>query len=403
MRGGRGTVNAAARPTTATASGNSSGFATCGSGSKPDQPLRSERVGDVEQVRDAAGGQECGHRDEHEQRAGERHPGDGVPPRRGRAGHDRPGHGGRGCEKSDRSGALVEDREGRREREHRGGARADQLPQVVVRADDGPRQQDECGDREHADAVTLDPQTPQRGVLERLRQGRPAQGDEREPRAGRRRPRQHHCAERAAADREPREQEHRDRRHHLVMTVRTDPEHRDAEAEGGGHLRCEQPPGREAQTERDRQERGADDDEEPLVARRPQPPGVLGAEHVQHDEAQRHGGERLGSDPEVAAGQPLAREDGRDGQPDQHGGAAADVEPRPRHGQEDHGGDEHAGGAEPEQDLGHRGGAEAGGGWGAAGERGRGYGAAYERTGAEAGLRAARAGRERSHNGGSSR
>ena len=239
------------------------------------------------------------------------------------------------------------------------------------------------GDREHPEAVALDPEAMQVGCSDASATARPVRADERQPGTGGRGPRQHHRAERPAQQRERREAEHRDVQPPTWWcSVGAEP--RAPRCRGRAVRRPAERRGVRAGTQSPSETARSvvpSDGEERLVGRRTQPAGVLGAEHVQHDQPQRDRGERLGSDAEVAAGQPLAGDRGRDGEPDQHRGAAADAEPRPGHGQEDHGGDEQAGRAEPEQDLGDRGGAEAGGRRRRGEARARGTGAAYERTG----------------------
>ncbi len=243
---------------------------------------------------------------------------------------------------------------------------------------------------EHPDAVAVDPEPVQRGVLGRIRRPRrPGRARNASPPP---------AAEVHGSTTTPSARpssasavnaEHRDCGHDLgVLGGDADPERRRAEAERSGDLRGDQPARRERRAPA--RPRGgvppSSARNDSSRRRTPSQPALLGADHVEDDQPERDGGERLGGDPEVAAGQPLAGERGRDGQPDQHRGAAADAEPRPGHGQEDHGGDEQAGRAEPEQDLGHRGGAEAGGRRGGAGGVGRGGNERRTRVrGAEAG------------------
>ena len=392
MRGGRGIVRAAARPTTATATGSSSGFARWAAGSQPDRRVGGERRRRPRTGSDAGGGQ------------------DQQAPARAPAASRRAAPAGR------RTTAAVPRRATTAQTTT--AAAAASVIEVAPSSKTGRAAAKVSTDAETAHASW-------RSVVVAPGHGPRQQHQTRPRRASRRRgprataPRSVGCSDATVTATSPRCRrpatapgrggpgQHdglRGRRpsrasavkastatvgdHLRVLGRRADPdagavraraERRPAGRRGAGPGRTApaRPPGARTPT----------DDEEPLVARRPQPAGVLGADQVEHDQPQRDDGERLGGDPEVAAGEPLAGERGRDGQPDQDRGPAADAEPRPGDGQEDHGRDEQAGGAEPEQDLGDRGGAEAAAGAGRGGRRvGAGTGSAYERTaGAEAG------------------
>ena len=131
----------------------------------------------------------------------------------------------------------------------------------------------------------------------------------------------------------------------------------DQRQRGGRHeLRHHQavPPRSQGQDDPGHEEPEADHAEQLLGRQVTEPAGVVGAHDVEHDEAEGDGGQGLGGDLETPAAEQAARRAGGGGEEHEDGRAAADAEPRPGHGQEDHRRDQEARRAEAQQDLGDR-------------------------------------------------
>ena len=307
-------------------------------------------------------------RDEGESRSqhrqgtgGEGHPRDGVPRRR-RDRRDRGPHEGH----TDRErgllvGGAVEAGQHDREREGARDQRRTALPHERLGPGDGPQQHREGAHQDELPAVAVEPQLARRRVRRCL--GQCPHGAACPGRGGHetRHPGQHLRTEASADGSQSRKCEHGhetdqvDGGDGVGRPVDARQDHRETHrSDQLRHHETGRTQRRHRHDDAGHEEAETDQADEGLDVEVAEPAGVVGADEVEHHESERDGGQRLGGDREAAATKGHARRAGGTGQQDKDGGAASHPEPGPGDGQEDHGGDEEAGGAESEQDLGDR-------------------------------------------------
>ena len=208
--------------------------------------------------------------------------------------------------------------------------------------------------------MTVDPQARQRGVLHG--RGEPVEREARPPEGptGSSCPREDGDPKPATDDGEAGEREHRERRDDLVVRgLPGGADDQDRQADRGHDLGYDEPGRREHQGQPRKHQHPTDHAGEPGVGQVAEPPGVVGAGHVERQEPEGDGGERLRGDAQPASAQPVAEGAGHEREADEDRRTTADAEPGPGLRQEDHRGDEEAQGPEAEQDLGDRGRAQA--------------------------------------------
>ena len=147
----------------------------------------------------------------------------------------------------------------------------------------------------------------------------------------------------------------------LFQLGHADREHGDP---GAGHeLRCgegadRRPPCQQRRRATAAHEHGTEQDEEPGGGQVAEPVGGAGPEEVHGEQAQRHQAEGLGGAAQVAPAHPRRQCAGDGGETEERRGPGTHAHRRPGDGQEHQRGHQQAHRAEPEQDLGHRRGAE---------------------------------------------